>query len=79
MKIRFRLLGAVLIIALLSAALYYSKSGMGLHEERTIFGSNDKTTIRLWYTDDALTDYLWPVVREIIKTAIENEQNLIIE
>ena len=29
--------------------------------------------------DDALTDYLWPVVREIIKTAIENEQNLIIE
>ena len=29
--------------------------------------------------DDALTDYLWPVVREMIKTAIENEQNLIIE
>ena len=29
--------------------------------------------------DDALTDYLWPVVREIIKTAVENEQNLIVE
>ena len=29
--------------------------------------------------DDALTDYLWPIVREIIKTAIENEQNLIVE
>ena len=29
--------------------------------------------------DDALTDYLWPVVREIIKTAIENKQNLIVE
>ena len=29
--------------------------------------------------DDALTDYLWPIVREIIKTAIENRQNLIIE
>ena len=29
--------------------------------------------------DDALTDYLWPVVREIIKTAIENRQNLIVE
>ena len=28
--------------------------------------------------DDALTEYLWPVVREIIKTAIENKQNLII-
>ena len=29
--------------------------------------------------DDALTEYLWPIVREIIKTAIENVQNLIIE
>ena len=29
--------------------------------------------------DEALTDYLWPVVREIVKTAIENEQNLIVE
>ena len=26
-----------------------------------------------------LTDYLWPIVREMIKTAIENEQNLIVE
>ena len=31
-------------------------------------------------SDDAdLTAYLWPVVREIIKTAIENQQNLIVE
>lgn len=29
--------------------------------------------------DDKLTDYLWPIVREIIKTAIENSQDLIIE
>ena len=29
--------------------------------------------------DDALTDYLWPIVREIIKTAIENKQNMIVE
>ena len=29
--------------------------------------------------DDALTDYLWPIIREIIKTAIENKQNLIVE
>ena len=28
---------------------------------------------------DGLTAYLWPVVREMIKTAIENSQNLIIE
>ena len=29
--------------------------------------------------DDKLTPYLWPVVREMIKTVIENKQNLIIE
>lgn len=29
--------------------------------------------------DRDLTEYLWPIVREIIKTAIENEQNLIVE
>lgn len=29
--------------------------------------------------DNDLTAYLWPIVREIIKTAIENSQNLIIE
>ena len=29
--------------------------------------------------DDALTDYLWPIVREMIKTAVENRQNLIVE
>ena len=29
--------------------------------------------------DDKLTDYLWPIVQEMIKTAIENGQNLIVE
>jgi len=29
--------------------------------------------------DEILTEYLWPIVREMIKTAIENEQNLIVE
>ena len=29
--------------------------------------------------DRDLTAYLWPIVREMIKTAIENRQNLIIE
>ena len=27
----------------------------------------------------ALTDYLWPIVREMIKTAVENRQNLVVE
>ena len=29
--------------------------------------------------DENLTEYLWPIVSEMIKTAIENRQNLIIE
>jgi len=29
--------------------------------------------------DKDLTAYLWPIVREMVKTAIENKQNLIIE
>jgi len=41
--------------------------------------------IRSGYTDltpmddDALTAYLWPVVREMVKTAVENKQNLVVE
>ena len=37
------------------------------------------TTLTPESEDDALTDYLWPVVREMIKTAVENQQNLIVE
>lgn len=29
--------------------------------------------------DDALTALMWPIVREMIKTAIENEQHMVIE
>lgn len=29
--------------------------------------------------DDKLTEYLWPIVREMIKTAIENKQNFMME
>lgn len=29
--------------------------------------------------DEALTGYLWPIVREIVKTAAENRQKLIVE
>ena len=29
--------------------------------------------------DTELTEYLWPIVREMIKTVIENKQNLIVE
>ena len=29
--------------------------------------------------DEDLTAYLWPIVREMVKTAIENDQNLVVE
>ena len=29
--------------------------------------------------DDKLTAYLWPIVREMVKTAVENQQNLVVE
>ena len=39
-----------------------------------------KNTTLTPLSDDAdLTEYLWPIVREMIKTAIENKQNLIVE
>lgn len=31
------------------------------------------------FDDEELVEYLWPIILEIIKTAIENKQNLIIE
>ena len=30
-------------------------------------------------SDGQLTAYLWPIVREVIKTAVENSQNMIVE
>ncbi len=39
-------------------------------------GSTDLTPMS---DDGDLTAFLWPIVREIIKTAIENKQNLIVE
>ena len=37
------------------------------------------TTLTPLSDEKALTDYLWPIVCEMIKTAIENKQNLIVE
>ena len=37
------------------------------------------TTLTPTSADEALTEYIWPIVREMIKTAIENNQNLIVE
>ena len=37
------------------------------------------TSLTPMSNDDDLTAYLWPIVREMVKTAIENKQNLIVE
>ena len=37
------------------------------------------TTLTPMSSDEDLTAYLWPITREIVKTAIENNQNLIVE
>ena len=38
-----------------------------------------QTTLTPVSDDMALTDYLWPIVREMIQTSIDNGQNLIVE
>jgi len=40
---------------------------------------SDNTKLTPMSDDEELTAYLWPIVREMIKTAIENEQNMIVE
>ena len=40
---------------------------------------SDNTDLTPLSNDNELTGYLWPIVREMVKTAIENQQNLIIE
>ncbi len=40
---------------------------------------SENTELTPMSDDKDLTAYLWPVVREMIKTAIENKQNLIVE
>ena len=48
------------------------------HLKMGLIRSNN-TFLTPYSSDDELTNYLWPIVREIIKTAIENKQNLIVE
>lgn len=37
------------------------------------------TTLTPMSDDEALTEYLWPIVCEMVKTVIENDQNLVVE
>ena len=40
---------------------------------------SDNTHLTPMSDDKELTAYLWPIVREMVKTAVENGQNLIVE
>ena len=40
---------------------------------------NGDTELTPMSDDTDLTAYLWPIVREMIKTAIENKQNIVVE
>ena len=40
---------------------------------------NGYTSLTPMSSDRELTELLWPIVREMVKTVIENEQNLIVE
>lgn len=48
------------------------------HLKMGLIRSNN-TNLTPLSADDELTAYLWPIVSEMIKTAIENNQNLIVE
>ena len=48
------------------------------HLKMGLIRSNN-TSLTPLSSDSDLTSYLWPIVKEIIKTAIENDQNLIVE
>ncbi len=48
------------------------------HLKMGLIRSGNTSLTPLSKSDD-LTKYLWPIVREMIKTAVENEQNLVVE
>ncbi len=57
MKLRTKFISIILIGCVAAGAIYYSYHSDQISQEKEIF-SKDKTTVKLWYTDSALTDYL---------------------
>ena len=51
----------------------------GKIQRGTIASHTGKTALAPVSDEKELTNYLWPIVCEMIKTAIENEQNFIVE
>lgn len=80
------------MVIMITGATHTGKTRLAqmLIEKKQYFGVSQDLVkmglIRAGYTthtpldsDIVLTEYLWPVFREMIKTAIENKQNLILE
>jgi maltose-binding protein MalE len=57
MKLRVRIYSIILIACTLAGAFVYARSEQNVFEDHSIF-TKEKTTVRLWYTDDSLTPYL---------------------
>ena len=68
--------GKTLLAQRLLERYHYSYLSMDHLKMGLIRSGNTNLTVE---DDDALTGYLWPIVREMVKTAIENDQNLIVE
>lgn len=49
------------------------------HVKMGIIRSNPNCGFTALDPEDKVTAYVWPIIKEMIKTAIENDQNLIIE
>ena len=57
MKLRVRIISIILLACALAGTYLYARSDRSIFEDYSIFTRN-KTTVRLWYTDDSLTPYL---------------------
>ena len=57
MRLRVKVFSIVLILCMLSGTILYAQSKQSVFEDYSLFNLN-KTTVRIWYTDDALTPYL---------------------
>ena len=68
--------GKTLLAQRLLETYHYPYLSMDHLKMGLIRSGNTSLTV---FDDDALTDYLWPIVREMVKTAVENGQNLIVE
>ena len=57
MKLRVRIFSIILVACALAGTIVYARSDRSIFEDYSFFSRN-KTTVRLWYTDDSLTPYL---------------------